>query len=276
MKIYKSKNVTASKSKNPDTRKVVASESTIRKSSPIMAGAGAGITIELSDITVQDTSGMELFNGATDRIGELADYSGTVDVSGTASGTIDIESIGTYYDGGTINMTDIPVNISVLEITPDDEDGFQTIVEEGIDYVLNDIYFDNPIHYGGGWTHVTFKGDITLEAYTDYATLKLQIEISDPKIVKYLDKYAHGDDIYYYYEIYADGEWLEDTFDEDERSLAIKTAQEYFEQGYYNDIEVWRRADREDMDGNFDIMDEVSEVVWRSYSEDDEYDEEEY
>lgn len=268
MKIYKSTNDAAAKSKKPDTRKVVASESTIRKSRPIMAGAGAGITIELSDITVQDTSGMELFHGATDRFYELADYSGTVDVSGTASGTIGITSIGTYYDGGTINMTDIPVNISVLEITPDDEAGFQTIVEDGIDYVLNDIYFDNPIHYGGGWTHVTFKGDITLEAYTDYATLKLQIEITDPKIIEYLDKYAHGDDIHYYYQIYADGDWLDDTFSEGDlyraREEAIETAQEYFDQGYYSYIEVHRLADREDMDGNFDIMDVVDEVVWRS------------
>lgn len=231
----------------------------------IMAGAGGGITIELADITVSDASSIELYHGSTDRTADFAEYTGTIDTTGTASGTIDIESIGTYYDGGILNMEDIPVEISVLEITPDDEDGFQTIIEEGMEYVLNDLYFDNPIHYGGGWLHITFKGDITLEAYTDYATLKLLIEISDKKIVEYLDKYAHGDDINFYYNIYADGERLDDHFDSDEGNIAIETAEEYLAHGEYNVIEVWKLADREDVDGNFESVDELSEIVWSSY-----------
>lgn len=226
MKIKKS--IKASKKLNKFT--VKASKSA--KKTPIMAGAGGGLTIEISSIDFGDI-----------RISDLtANSDGTYDLK-KLNGTISIKSIGTYYDGGVCDVDDIPVaitlqNIDVSELLDNPSEFIENDTDESIDvlYDLINSVTEDTINYGGGWSHVTFKGDIDTKVYASWCEADLFIDILDEDTISALDRFAHGENVEDGYSVYV-GDYPTDRFESE--SAAIEYAiQRWNERGNETEYDI--------------------------------------
>lgn len=225
---------------------VVSSKANNRKA--VMAGAGSGITLDVGSIsfdTIQDYS----FKGNT--------------LVGTAIGTVEVIYIGTYYDGERLEK-ECPCEIE-FTLEDDSLNLEDSINEYGIEDVLTSLEYDQEAQIGGGWTRSTFDGTFSIDCW-DYDTSgSFAITITDAEFVSYMDKAAHGDNVYTDYEVFVDDEPTEDVFDN--QSDAIKKAEEY-DTGD-NEVAVRMAVWREDFNGDADL--DYAETVWTNQPEDDYY-----
>lgn len=229
----------------------------------IMAGAGSVITLKLNDIQFT-----EVPNG-----GFYQEYNGAHNFlepeNGWCKGTIDIKSIGTYYDGGDPGLGDIPVNIQVYEVRPDTYEEGEEMVGLSLKEVIDDIDdIEDTIHIGGGWVTITFDGKFDVTAYTYHSTVLLKVEIPDKELVDWLNRWAHGDTVEMYYEICINGDYqgnaIEDLDD------AIETAKQYAADPQYADDEITVVIEhfRVNYYGDIeDYYDDDGDVVWSSNDE---------
>lgn len=239
--------VTANK-KATSRNLIVSSKSNNKKA--IMAGAGSGISLDIGSI---------FFNN----VQESAFKGGTL--TGKAVGSVEIISIGTYYDGGKIER-DCPCEIE-FNLTDDTRNLKEDLEEYGIDDILSSLEYDMEATIGGGWLRSTFDGTFSIDCW-DYDTVgTFSITITDADFVSYLDKVAHGDDIYTVYEIYINdnpqGNLYED-LDE-----AIESADLYADDG--DEVCVVRSDYREFYNGDSELVHDA--VVWDNFSDEDIYDE---
>lgn len=191
-------------------------------------GVGGGLTLTIGNISVE---------GFVPSVAMLQkNFDGNFDMTTEIVGKISITSIGTYYDGGMCNVEDIPVAIKVSDIT--DVEDFDDADLDCVLYEFLNSITDRDIHYGGGWGHTTFKGDIEADAASAFEEAKILIQITDEGIIKKLDSFAHG-----------------------EKSEAIAYAESIADDEAH--IEVIREIFVEDFDGN--IYDaETYETVWEN------------
>lgn len=231
----------------------------------IMAGAGSGITLKFDDIKFT-----EVPNG-----GFYQEYNGAHNFlepeNGWCKGTIDINSIGTYYDGGDPGLGDIPVNIQVYEVRPDTYEEGEEMLSASLKDVVDEISdVDKTVQIGGGWTRSTFDGKFDVSAYSyEYgAVILLKVEIPDKELVDWLDRFANGETDEMYYDICINGDYqetyienLDDAIENAKKYAAdpqyaddeITVVIEHYRVNYYGDIE--------------DYYDDDGDVVWNSNDE---------
>lgn len=241
--------------KNTRGKKGICSNSNKKRRQTVMAGAGSGITIEFDNIN---------FDAVTDSI--LEDSI----LQGSATGTIDVERIGTYYDGGTVNES-LACNIDFSLETDDVDELNDDIDEFGVEDILSGLDYDKKALIGGDWMRSTFDGTFSFECWDMLLGGTLTVTLTDSDYVQYLDRVAHGEDIFTEYEVYINdnpqGTVYEDMDD------AIKFAEQYIDDEY--DVCVVRMDYREYYDGDSDLV--YNEVVWKNpYAEDDYYDDEDF
>lgn len=239
-------------SKNEKGKKIIYSSSNKKRKQAVMAGAGSGITIEFDTID---------FDVVTDSI-----VDGTT-LQGSATGTIDVERIGTYYDGGTVNES-LACNIDFVLEADDSEKLNSDIEEYGIEDILSGLDYDRDALIGGGWTHSTFDGTFSFECWDMSLGGILTVTLTDSDYVQYLDRVAHGEDVYSEYEVYINDNPQGTIYgDLDE---AIKSAEQYIDDE--PDVCVVRTDYRESYNGDTDLV--YDEVVWTNpYAEEEYYDE---
>lgn len=231
----------------------------------IMAGAGSGITLKLNDINFTEVPSGGFYN----EYNEFHDF--LEPENGSCKGTIDIKSIGTYYEGGDPGLGDIPVNIQVYEVRPDTYEEGEEMLTASLKDVVDEISdVDKTVQIGGGWTRSTFDGkfDVTAYSYAYGADILLKVEIPDRELVDWLDRFAHGDTVEMYYEICINGDYqgnaIEDLDD------AIETAKQYAADPQYADDEI--TVVIEHFNTNYygeisDYYDDDGDVVWSSNDE---------
>lgn len=211
-------------------------------------GVGGGLTLTIGNISIE---------GFVPSVAMLQkNFDGNFDMTTEIIGKISITSIGTYYDGGMCNVEDIPVTIRISDIT-DVEDFDDDDLDCALYEFLNSIT-DRDIHYGGGWGHTTFKGDIEADATSAFEEAKILLQITDENIIKKLDAFAHGENRTQCFSVYEDGDAIEGFV---EKSKAIAYAESIADDEAH--IEVIREIFVEDFDG--DIYDvETYETVWEN------------
>lgn len=230
------------------------------KRKAIMAGAGSGITLELNDLTFTEIPDGGFYN-------EFDDYHDFLEPeNGYCKGTIDIASIGTYYDGGDPGIGEIPVDIQVVAVYPDDGDIAQEMIGESLKEAVDGINdMEKKIYIGGGWTRSSFTGEFETDAYSYDATFKLKIKITDDGLAQWLDAFAHGESEELFYDIAINdnpnGNYYESLED------AIETAKEYAADPQYADDEITVVIEHYNTDYNGEIVgyfDDNGDVVWNS------------
>lgn len=229
----------------------------------IMAGPGSSITIKLRDIKFTEVPSGGFYQ-------EYNDYHNFLEPeNGWCKGTIDIKSIGTYYDGGDPELGDIPVNIQVYEVRPDTYEEGEDMIGLSLKEVIDDIDdIEDTIHIGGGWVTITFDGKFDVTAYTYHSTVLLKVEIPDKELVDWLNRWAHGETVEMYYEICINGDY-QGTFIED-LDDAIETAKQYAADPKYADDEITVVIEhyRVNYYGDIeDYYDDDGDVVWNSNDE---------
>ncbi len=242
-------------SKNAKGKKIIYSSSNKKRKQAVMAGAGSGITIEFDTIN---------FDTVTDSI-----VDGTT-LQGSATGTISIERIGTYYDGGTINES-LACNIDFVLEADDAEELTNDIEEYGVEDILSGLDYDKKALIGGGWLRSTFDRTFSFECWDMSLGGTLTVTLTDLEYVQYLDRVAHGEDIYSEYEVYINDNPQGTIYDDMDE--AIKSAEQYIDDE--PDVCVVRTDWRESYNGDTDLV--YDEVVWTNpYLEEDYYDDEDF
>lgn len=226
----------------------------------IMAGAGSGITLELNDLTfteIPDGGFYEEFN-------EYHDF--LEPENGYCKGTIDIASIGTYYDGGDPGIGEIPVDIQVVAVYPDNADEAQEVLGYSLKDILDSITdMEKRINIGGGWTRSTFTGEFETDAYSYDYTIKLKVKIADEGLAQWLDEFAHGESEELFYDICINGDYQGNYYESMED--AIETAKEYADDPQYAEDEITVVIEHYNTDYNGEIswyFDDNGDVVWNS------------
>lgn len=259
----------ARRSARPMMRSIRASKSRTAKRS-IMAGAGSGITLVLKDLDITNIPNDKFY-------GDFGGVNGwhpfLEPENGTCTGVIEIESIGTYYDGGNPGLGDIPVDIKVEGVYPDDDEDAKAVFEAGLKEVIYDSEIDDKkIQIGGGWTRSSFRGSFKVDLYAPsfYSTISLIVTIPDKELVDWLDKFANGETDDFYYDICINGDYLGNYYENEQD--AIETAKEYAADPQYADDEITVVIEHYNTNYDGDIMDyfdDNGDVVWSS--EDDLY-----
>lgn len=232
----------------------------IKASRPIMAGAGAGITLELEDLTFTEVPNSGFY-------GDYNEYHEFLEPeNGACKGTIEIKSIGTYYDGGNPNTGVIPVSIFVEEVIPYDAEDAQQMMGGTLKDVIDEFdEYESTIRIGGGWTRVTFDGTFEVEGYSGYSKLKLKVEIEDKDVVRWLDEFAHGESEDLFYDICINGDYQGNYYESMED--AIETAKEYADDPQYAEDEITVVIEHYNTDYNGEnsgYFDDSGDVVWNS------------
>ena len=236
--------VTANK-KGCNEKPIISNKSNNKKA--IMAGAGSGITIEFGTIS---------FDSVTDSILEGSS------LQGSAIGTIDVERIGTYYDGGTVNES-LACNID-FDLETEDAEALNSDIDEfGVEDILSCLDYDKKALIGGGWTHSTFDGTFSFECWDTTLGGTLTVTLTDSDYVQYLNRVAHGEDIYTVYEIYINDNPQGNLYEDMDE--AIKSADLYADDE--DEVCVVRSDYREFYNGDSELI--YDEVVWDNFP--DEY-----
>lgn len=212
----------------------------------IMAGAGSGISIEFGTIS---------FGTVTDLTLEGSSLRGSV------TGTIDVEYIGTYYDGGTVNES-LACDID-FDLETEDADEFNDIDEFSVGDILSCLDYDRKALIGGGWTHSTFDGTFSFECWDMPLDGTMTVTLTDSDYVQYLNRVAHGEDIYTVYEIYINDNPQGNLYEDMDE--AIKSADLYADDE--DEVCVVRSDYREFYNGDSELI--YDEVVWDNFP--DEY-----
>lgn len=246
--------------KNSSVKANTNKRSTKRK---IMAGPGSGITLELRDITFTDVP-----SGGFYQAYDINYHDFLEPEHGYCKGTIDIKSIGTYYDGGDPGLGDIPVNVQVVKVQPDTPEEGKEMLGASLEDVIDEISdIDKTVNIGGGWTRSTFNGKFDLSAYSYAygADILLKVEIADKDIVDFLDRFAHGDTVEMYYDICINGDYQ--GLDYENMDDAIETAKKYADDPQYADDEITVVVEHFNTDfygETTDYYDDDGDVVWNS------------
>ena len=237
-------------------RRAVNANAKTAKKNKIMAGPGSAITLEIDDLTFTQVPSGGFYNDYN----EYHDF--LEPENGNCKGTINIKSIGTYYNGGNPGIDDIPVDIRVYEVRPDTKEEGEALLNESLESVIDEISdIDKEVSIGGGYTRTTFDGTFKLYAYSYAygADILMEVSIPDNAVVEFLDKIAHGEDRTLFYTVFVD----DDVYDSyEDREAAIEVAEGLAADPEYDgsSIDVFVEEDIELFDGSYDIGD--AELIW--------------
>ena len=300
----KSEEVTSSISRRTSNMKITANKrrksvkaSKYRKRTPIMAGAGAGYTIEwelerigaVNSFTVTDVSKVDKYGNVTIK----ADCD--VDL------VVTIKSALSYMYGMTTPIENVPAKMYRVELDLNIYDDY-TIVdnagneklllnpddyESGVDdpafiaevdnalYQINEMQASTLLEYdtnwqdgggysyGGGYSHSTWDGTILSDDEYHYAF----IQVTDEAVIEYIDKAVQGENNYSTYEVFVDDNSTGYSYDTEEEAIA--EAKSYIDSGNYTGDIANTYVERQDWfefyDGDTDL--ESSEIVWNAFDE---------
>lgn len=228
----------------------------------IMAGAGSGITLVLKDFSISQVANNEFY-------GDFNSYHDFLEPkNGNCKGTIEIESIGTYYNGGNPGLGDIPVNIVVEGVYPDDEEAAKEVFDAGLREVLYESELDDKkVRIGGGWSRSSFDGTFKVDLYASSfdSVVSLEITIPNKELVRWLDEFANGENEVIEYVVCINDDPQGDYYESQEDAIA--TAEKYAEDPAYADDEITVMMNHYNLDYNGDIQDyfsDDSDIVWSS------------
>ena len=231
----------------------------IIESRKLTEGPGAGYTIS-GNITKCRLNDAKLVGKSKSEGGWFSGYEYEYEVDGT----VEIENLEFYgyWDGDKIS--DCTADISYLSVFVDDD------TEPDLQSLEDSVYpVKFSIVYGGGYSHSTFEGDIdcnvndlSYDSIPYYEPTGMFLQITDERIVDYIDKAVTGDNWSEYYAVYDEYGDSVDAFDTEEE--AIDYAKKY---GYASvDLE------RELMDYSGDIVEvETVETVWESDEDEEDF-----
>ena len=225
-------------------------DESLTESKQINEGPGAGYSIVSTNYFVDGT----VTNYTRDEDGTDYRYHCTVDMTGTCGGVI-AESY--YY--GTEELQNVPIKVTDVEIWVDknyvDENGFtdEELKDEIISVLKGSSY---ELNYGGGWSHVTYDGQLTDDGYLETHSsgeATASVYITDEETIDYIDRAVSGDTRYETYSVW-DSEGVVDEFDEEDE------AREYANEN--DDIVKITHDYWVDFKEGSDI--EHSEIIWKS------------
>ena len=279
------------------TRRRAVKASKNRRRTPIMAGAGAGYTIEweldrigaVNSFTVTDVSKVDKYGNVTIKAECDVDL------------TVTIKSALSYMYGITTPIENVPAKMYRVELdlnvydeytivdnvgneklllNPDDYEGgvddpaFIAEVDNAL-YQINEMQASTLLEYdtnwqdgggytyGGGWTHSTWDGTILSDDEYHYAF----IQVTDEAVIDYVDRAVQGENNYSTYEVFVDDNSTGYAYDTEEEAIA--EAKEYIESGNYEGDIANTYVERQDWfefyDGDTDL--ESSEIVWNAFDE---------
>ncbi len=304
----KSEEVTSSISRRKSNIKITANKrrksvkaSKNRKRTPIMAGAGAGYTIEwelerigaVNSFTVTDVSKVDKYGNVTIKAECDVDL------------VVTIKSALSYMYGFTTAIENVPAKMYRVELDLNVYDDY-TIVdnagnekmllnpddyENGVDdpafiaevdnalYQINEMQAASLLeedtnwqdgggyNYGGGYTHSTWDGTILSDDEYHYAF----IQVTDESVIEYVDRAVQGENTYSSYEVFVDGDSTGYGYDTEEEAIA--EAKSYIDSGNYEGDIANTYVERQDWfefyDGDTDL--ENAEIVWNAFDEYENY-----
>lgn len=176
-------------------------------------GAGAGYTIETSDIAI---------NGKPKLLSYDIKQNGhwqTVDVECEVPITGDVRASSYMFGCPWIKEVNMVVTAITINFYENEEVSDQTI----LDVLSNTSNYYGEGVYGGGWSHSTFDGVWEINSFSelDYANdiSSVTIQIPDKFIVNYIDKAVTGDNVIY--DVVFNGDVIE-SYGLDEEDQAIQ------------------------------------------------------
>lgn len=286
---------------NATTKRRPIKASKNRRRTPIMAGAGAGYTIEwelerigaVNSFTVSDVSKVDKYGNVTIKADCDVDlvvtiksalsymYGMTTPIENVSAKMYRVELDLNIYDDYTI--VDNAGNEKLL-LNPDDYEGgvddpaFIAEVDNAL-YQINEMQASTLLEYdtnwqdgggysyGGGYSHSTWDGTILSDDEYHYAF----IQVTDESVIEYVDKAVQGENIYSTYEVFVDGDATGYAYDTEEEAIA--EAKEYIESGNYEGDIANTYVERQDWfefyDGDADL--ENAEIVWNAFDEYENY-----
>lgn len=216
-------------------------------------GAGAGYTIEgiIRNINLGENATFKKLNDDT------------FVINGDITCNVEVTKAQSYEYGGddkVFNEYNAAAKISNLEIQVYDMNKGD---EEEIKEDLKQAEFKFKYHYGAGWVHSKFGGDLKLSDVdtNDWSNSQIisgELQIEDEKLCNFVDRVVRGDNTYTAYTIRYKGELIEQEFKTEKE--AIEYAKKNLELGE-NDCEIIMDTDYEDIEG--EIIDRDSNSVYK-------------
>lgn len=274
---------------NASTRRRPVRASMNRKRKPIMAGAGAGYTINWTLDTIRKVNSFDVTDVDIDEFG-LAVVRADCDVDIEVT----IRSAWSYMYGFDHPISNVPAKLLQIEFelaldgwneylrSENYEGGFSnpTLIDEAKNavYQINEMEAFNILEdeawnsiqqdhytYGGGWSHSTWDGTISeLDEY-HYAT----IQVTDQMVIDYVDKAVTDENIMteYWIDFYLFRDEYFDTLEE-ARATAI---QAYQSGELEDDVTIMKTEWHEillNIEGESDFDDPEQEEVETLYADD--------
>lgn len=240
----------------------------IKASRPIMAGPGAGYTVEWNLDTVDSVKFIKPISTEVNEYGEVC-----VDAECDIEIGLTINAASSYYEGADSLDIETTATISriYLEIPVADYETPEDVIAQ-IPYMgatdLQSIFYDIDAlgawksNLGGGWIHSKFNGVLAdaddphsvsdgMEGWT--------ITLNDEAVTTYLDKVVTGEDIYDYYALSDQDMNIIDSYEN--LMDAQNAAEQFIATGDYDEITCEHIRERELFGGEFELIDEELEFT---------------
>lgn len=248
----------------------VSASTNTHKKKPVMAGPGAGYTIDWIIDSYDTVNSFTVDSIEADNYGT---FNVTVSCDIAATGTI--TGAHSYGYGFTEDINDVKINITQLylegvESPIDDgrndydaaelEDAIRTMSSQDLIEMVescdNPDLRENSYSYGGGYIHSTYDGTIAV-IDEDYSQMTAYIE--DKSVIEYIDRCVSGDcEIHTYGLFDYDGDFIESYDDVED---AKEAAQQLIDSGEYDFIECLCQIEFERYNGDIDYVDSVTEFT---------------
>ena len=236
-----------------------ASKRKTMKESILKEGAGAGYTIHIKGLQLDELENFSLAEITNDGAIFNVDWNATVDRLSAESYYDDTEE----FDDVKVKITKIFLDSEMLE----DGESFETISDSSfIDCAEATLdYYDRDMDYvfGWGWIHATYDG--TFGEISPKRDDVFEGKILDKSLINYIDKAVQGENTYEYYRILIDDFDVYDTADTEDE--AIRIAEELSQQYEAEDDDTQVSVEKvvEFIDYSGDTRDQYEENVWFRY-----------
>lgn len=260
-----------------------------RRRSKVMAGPGAGYTIEWELDSIRKVNSFDVTDVSK------PDKWGTVTVTADCDVDIDvtIKSAWSYMYGFNTPIEGVSAKIYRVVFDYNISDNYGDLLNfEDYEDLTDDVEYINEVNnamyqlnemeamnileddawdtirgaeftYGGGYVHSTWDGTLLEVDKYNYA----DIQVTDSAVVEYVDRAVSGETVYSDYTVFINGDATGYNYETEEE--AINEAKAYIESGEYEgdiaDTYVERTDWVEYFNGDTDFVD--SEIVWNAFDE---------
>lgn len=231
-------------------------------------GAGAGYTIELSDVRINGNVQVISFEKIDEDSNTMFNYD-VVEVMCNVPiiGSVRAES----YMYGCDWIKDVPMTVHSIVVNFMQYDNAPEVTESDIlDILKNKSNYIGSGVYGGGWSHSTFDGEFDIRPDNDYSNdiNEVTISIDAPNIVNFIDLAVTGDNKEY--SIVLNGDPVGSFEDQDEAidQLDAWIRDDISENGIdsidFSECFVEELYWQEDVNGEIDVIDPwYDNIVYR-------------